>query len=50
MRQLNHDFKEVLARHPRERSFGTRNGRVYALCRWVASTRSRLMFTPYSIP
>ena len=33
MRQLNHDFKEVLVRYPRERSHGTRKGRAYALDR-----------------
>ena len=31
MRRLNHDFKEALARFPRERSYGTRKGRAYAL-------------------
>ena len=31
MRQLNHDFKEILARHAKERSYGTRKGRGYAL-------------------
>lgn len=31
MRQLNHDFKEVLGRYPKERSYGTRKGRAYAL-------------------
>ena len=37
MRQLNHDFKEVLARHPRERSHGTRRGRAYALDRMATA-------------
>ena len=40
MRQLNHDFKEVLARYPRERSHGTRRGRAYALDR-MATTLDR---------
>ena len=40
MRQLNHDFKEVLARYPRERSHGTRRGRAYALDR-TATTLDR---------
>ncbi len=40
VRQLNHDFKEVLARHPRERSHGTRRGRAYALDR-MATTLDR---------
>ena len=40
MRQLNHDFKEILARHPRERSHGTRRGRAYALDR-MATTLDR---------
>ena len=40
MRQLNHDFKEVLARYPRERSHGTRKGRAYALDR-MATTLDR---------
>lgn len=41
MRQLNHDFKEVLARHPRERSFGTRRGRAYALDRMASALDGR---------
>ena len=40
MRQLNHDFKEILARHSRERSHGTRRGRAYALDR-MATTLDR---------
>ena len=40
MRQLNHDFKEILSRHPRERSHGTRRGRAYALDR-MATTLDR---------
>jgi len=41
MRQLNHDFKEVLARHPRERSHGTRRGRAYALDRMATTLDKR---------
>lgn len=41
MRQLNHDFKEVLARHQRERSFGTRRGRAYALDRMASALDGR---------
>ena len=37
MRQLNYDFKEILARHPRERSHGTRRGRAYALDRMATA-------------
>ena len=39
MRQINHDFKEVLARYPRERSHGTRKGRAYALDRMATLDR-----------
>ena len=41
MRQLNHDFKEILARDPRERSHGTRRGRAYALDRMATALDRR---------
>lgn len=41
MRQLNHDFKEVLARHPRERSFGARKGHACALDRIASALDDR---------
>ena len=41
VRQLNHDFKEILARHPRERSHGTRRGRAYALDRMATALDRR---------